>query len=551
MNASEKTQKVIYYHERTKHLPGRYARSAGFMDWANEPFPFRAFEGAPLIRLPLKEKDPETGHDDMYRRIGVSSKPMTINNIGKCLELSLALSAWKSFGNNRWSLRINPSSGNLHPTEAYLILPPLPESESKGTISHYNPLYHALEIRASFNKHLWEQLSGSEEGKDFFIALTSIYWREAWKYGERAFRYCNLDMGHALAAISFSASLLGWRVSAVTSLSADDMDKLIGFQKTDWQAFEREYTDILLYIHKGDKEKKPLQISRNCIDSFNRLAFIGKPNRLSKGHENWQIIDKVSLMTEATGNVPSYCVYSEKPFISQDKEKKEAAGIIRQRRSAQSYDGKTFIDKEVFLALLDKTIPRHRCAPFDAGAGEVNVHLFIFVHLVKGLEQGIYFLNRKGEDPGFMKTICRPDFFWERDHAIPENFPLFLLKKGDYRSETAMLSCQQGIAGDGVFSLGMLGRFRGTVEKDPSNYRRLFHECGMIGQVLYLEAEFAGLRGTGIGCFYDDAVHDLLGIKDNTFQSLYHFTVGKPLEDKRLSTLPPYHHLVKSNKILT
>jgi hypothetical protein len=68
-------------------------------------------------------------------------------------------------------------------------------------------------------------------------------------------------------------------------------------------------------------------------------------------------------------------------------------------------------------------------------------------------------------------------------------------------------------------------------------------ECGLLGQVLYLEAEAAGLRGTGIGCFFDDAVHDLLGIRDTTWQSLYHFTVGGPLEDARLRTEPPYRHL--------
>jgi hypothetical protein len=39
----------------------------------------------------------------------------------------------------------------------------------------------------------------------------------------------------------------------------------------------------------------------------------------------------------------------------------------------------------------------------------------------------------------------------------------------------------------------------------------------MIGQVLYLEAEAHGLRGTGIGCFFDDAVHDLLGFENNAF----------------------------------
>jgi hypothetical protein len=51
------------------------------------------------------------------------------------------------------------------------------------------------------------------------------------------------------------------------------------------------------------------------------------------------------------------------------------------------------------------------------------------------------------------------------------------------------------------------------------------------------------VRGTGIGCFFDDAVHELLGLVDDRYQSLYHFTVGHPLEDPRLTTLPPYSHL--------
>jgi hypothetical protein len=75
------------------------------------------------------------------------------------------------------------------------------------------------------------------------------------------------------------------------------------------------------------------------------------------------------------------------------------------------------------------------------------------------------------------------------------------------------------------------------------NYRYLFWETGFIGQVLYLEAEAAGVRGTGIGCYFDDSVHETLGIKDETFQSLYHFTIGTPLVDNRLQTLPAYAHL--------
>lgn len=68
----------------------------------------------------------------------------------------------------------------------------------------------------------------------------------------------------------------------------------------------------------------------------------------------------------------------------------------------------------------------------------------------------------------------------------------------------------------------------------------------MIGQVLYLEAEASGLRGTGIGCFFDDEVHHLLGLgsaANASWQTLYHFTIGGPMDDQRLGTEPAYGHL--------
>jgi hypothetical protein len=70
-------------------------------------------------------------------------------------------------------------------------------------------------------------------------------------------------------------------------------------------------------------------------------------------------------------------------------------------------------------------------------------------------------------------------------------------------------------------------------------YRNLYWEAGMIGQVLYLEAEAAGARSTGIGCYFDDPVHQILGLEGNRFQDLYHFTVGVHVEDPRLQTLTP------------
>jgi hypothetical protein len=83
-------------------------------------------------------------------------------------------------------------------------------------------------------------------------------------------------------------------------------------------------------------------------------------------------------------------------------------------------------------------------------------------------------------------------------------------------------------------------------EETKHHYERYARSAGYMdweNQVLYLEAEAYGFRGTGIGCFFDDAVHEVLGIEGHQYQSLYHFTVGKPIEDPRLTTYPPYSRL--------
>jgi hypothetical protein len=136
-------------------------------------------------------------------------------------------------------------------------------------------------------------------------------------------------------------------------------------------------------------------------------------------------------------------------------------------------------------------------------------------------------------------------FGWERPEACPSELPLFLLEEGDSRSLARFVSCQQTIASESAFSMGMIGLFEGSLGAGAWWYRRLFWEAGVLGQVLYLEAEAAGLRGTGIGCYFDDVVHDLLGLEGRRFRDLYHFTLGGPVDDPRLATRPAYPDAVR------
>ena len=135
----------------------------------------------------------------------------------------------------------------------------------------------------------------------------------------------------------------------------------------------------------------------------------------------------------------------------------------------------------------------------------------------------------------------RDGFSWEKPAACPESLELYRLAAGDIRLFIKQASCNQSIASDGCFAAAMIAEFEKPLrELGAWFYPRLHWECGMIGQNLYLGAEMSGLRGCGIGCYLDDTVHEMLGIKDMAYQDLYHFTAGYAVDDPRLTTLPAY-----------
>jgi len=392
----------------------------------------------------------------------------------------------------------------------------------------------------------WQTLVEGLPDPCLLVGLTSIYWRESWKYGERAFRYCNLDVGHAIGAIAFAARILGWETRMLGDVADDVVGRLLGIHLQ--SGIEAEHADcLLLCVPAGLEPAMAARISGDWKTRIPDADFMGDPNSLSKDHHPWPIIEVVS---QATRNDNSQSISSKTMQSDQPPESNGSIGerghsaeqIIRQRRSAVDMDGQTMLDRDAFFRILQRTLPTH--FPFASLSWNPWVSLAIFVHRVKDLEPGLYLLVRSESHHTSLRDSLKSDFLWQKPEGCPSNLNLFCLLSGDVQREAKMISCHQDIASHGVFSLGMLARFEAALRHlGPQGYPRLFWECGLIGQVLYLEAEAAGVRGTGIGCFFDDTMHDILGITDETWQSLYHFTVGAPILDQRLMTHPPYAHL--------
>ncbi|XP_020585650.1 uncharacterized protein LOC110028232 [Phalaenopsis equestris] len=566
-------RQAIIYHNQTKHsLTSGYARGPRGLDWANQPNPFLRFLSSPL--LPLLHLSPQPGDSPSYYSLFSHSppappQPLSHSTLSRLLYDSLSLSAWKTTGFSTWSLRVNPSSGNLHPTEAHVLCPPLPPLSTEPFLAHYSPKDHTLELRA----YVPSDHAPIPDGESFFfLALSSIFWREAWKYGERAFRYCNHDIGHAIAAVAIAAASLGWDVRLLDGLGHDDLHCFLGLDSANPSSpqqlpdrpvrgrfpwIESQHPDCVLVIFPfGRPPAIEYQSLSAAFSGFSSLKWMGKPNSLSKDHVYWDIIYRTAEAVKkpiTAGEGFSVNPLHPSALISENLYKKiSVRELVRKRRSAVDMDGVQVMERNTFYQILLHCLPsgqlgpgekqgKQFALPFRTMTWDAEVHAVLFVHRVKDLLPGLFFLVRNEEHFDRLKMAMNSEFEWERPEGCPDGLPLYRLATGDCVELAKQLSCHQDIAADGCFSLGMVAHFEPVLrEKNAWMYPRLFWETGVLGQILYLEAHAVGISATGIGCYFDDDVHRVLGLKGLEFQSLYHFTIGSPVLDKRIMSLPAY-----------
>jgi SagB-type dehydrogenase family enzyme len=545
---------VVAYHERTKHHYHRYAASLGYLDWATQPDPFRRFVGAPLLPLTFVPVGPEPRYEPVFEHGHVVPAPVDRMSISRLFYDALALSAWKQAGAARWSLRVNPSSGNLHPTEGYLIAGPIVGLHTRPAVYHYAPFKHALELRTELSECAWLVLSAPLPPTAVLIGLTSIHWRESWKYGERAFRYCHHDAGHAIGCVAVAAAGLGWEARLLESLTDAELAVLLGVH--DQAGVEAEHPDCLMAILPQGagftvEVQRAFAMSPALRDELRAARWSGVPNRLSSDHHPWPVIDEVAAATEKVAPA-SDAFWIPSTFENTSLEIGDSPlalrRIVHQRRSAVALDGHTGITRDAFYQILLKVMPGSRQVPFTTLPWRPCVDLLLFVHRVAGLTPGLYALLRDPARKDALRGAMDRDFAWTPPETCPASLPLFLLAEGDVRRAAQQTSCDQEIAAAGAFAAAMLTEYRASLEAfGPWFYRRLYWETGVVGQVLYLEAEATGIRATGIGCFFDDLTHRVFGLTGDRFQVLYHFTMGGPVDDPRLQTHPPYQHMARAH----
>ncbi|MGB5440049.1 MAG: SagB/ThcOx family dehydrogenase, partial [Gammaproteobacteria bacterium] len=304
-------------------------------------------------------------------------------------------------------------------------------------------------------------------------------------------------------------------------------------------AREPEEPDMLIACMPGHRAETLPGLPAALLQSFASLAWLGEPNLLSPAHLDWGIDSFAAGLRKPQ----TACVYE--PFANPPQSFSPAPRavalrrIIRQRRSAVAMDRETRLSRNDFYRMLDRTLAAADGVPFNTLPWKSELHIVLMVHRVDDIPAGLYLLVRDPAQTEVLQHALTEADPWYRPPGCPQQLPLYCLMERDTRAAARAISCRQDIASDGCFSVAMLAAFSEPLQHyGPWFYPRLYWEAGMIGQLLYLEAEAAGIRSTGIGCFFDDPMHELLGLTGRDFQDIYHFTVGGAVEDTRLTTEP-------------
>ena len=544
--SNQNTERPFAYHHATKHTFDSVRANAHFLDWRNQPNPFRIYDGAPLIPLPVDPGFPDLGTFAAMQALpgraasldgDAPEYPDAIQLdaawLSRLLWHSMAVSAWKKIPRtqDRYSLRVNPSSGNLHPTETHLATRGF--AGVHDGLYHYRADRHALELRSR----------GDETGEisraldlpwaaesPLIVALTSIFWREAWKYRDRAYRYCCHDLGHAMISLLLAARALGLAGGVVAHFSDLRVARALGLQ----QDSDEAPMAFLIFPPQPLIRRAP----RDAAEP--RQSFAGVANELSAEEVPYHLLlgmHRSTLLPDPPGPLPrvseadASIAFSDAPQPRQPARDAPLGATVRRRRSALDFDSRTApMERADFEQLLDFATRDWRAdwrgnfggprEPASAARGTDFVSLFLYVHRVRDCEPGVY--------------------RWHPAARVLEQ-----VHSGSVERVAAYLSLEQSLAGNACFAVSMIADLARVARAFGNRgYRYAHFEAGAIGQRLYVGAEALGWSATGIGAFYDDDVHRYLGFLDEEAKSadaralprqvIYHFAVGRAVPDPRI-----------------
>ena len=452
-----------------------------YIDLKSKPALYKAYPGLPRIPLP---DAPSLDSPTLACIVGptpASDSGFGLPELAQLLHYSAGLirrSEIPSAGEVHY--RAAASAGALYPVELYVVCGGLP-GLSAG-VYHYAPAENALVMlrEGDFRRHLAQ--AAADEGLaqcGAAIVCSTVFWRSAWKYRTRGYRYCFWDNGTVLSNLLAAANGMGRPARIIAGFVDSELDRLLGLDG------EREASACLVAVAQGSppSEDPPDEIEAVApgllgdehLLNYPESELLHAASRLQHAGEvrEWRGAPPSGGQPVAAA-APAHAPAIESAFLGQ---------VITKRGSTRRFARETF-PAEQFAALLQASTAR---APTDYAPSEAGglIDTYLIVNAIEGITPGSYFYA-PGEagGPGQLE----------------------LLSEGEYREEAGHLCFEQALAADASAVAFFMTDLEAVLERYGNRgYRTAQLEAGVLGGRMYLASHSLGLGATGM-TFFDDAV---------------------------------------------
>jgi SagB-type dehydrogenase family enzyme len=473
------------YHQATKHSSVSIQQDPHYLDWNNQPAPFKIY--ANLKPIPLPSELPETAKSalEAIEGVGVIRDGEIIpdlRQIAYLLYYSAGITKKLVYPRQSIYFRAAACAGALYPIEMYLVCADLPGLEAG--VYHFSPADFALR-RLREGDHRGFLIRACGDAPDIqkapaVLAYTAITWRSSWKYRARSYRYHFWDNGTILANTLAACTALGLPAEVVMVFVDEDLNHLLGIdgaqekslallpvgQLDDTPQQVGEVSELHLQVEPLSAQRRDYPL----IDEMHQASMLGDVQEL----DQWRDVDnRLKSYPYPAGE------YRLNPLDRSAYPDRSLEEVILRRGSARRFEREalTLAELSTMLELATSSFP----SDWRTGESGFFNDLYINVHAVEGLPSGAY-------------------------RYQPGEGQLVLIGPGDFRQHSAHLCLDQPLGGTASATLFFIADLESILERYGNRgYRLVQMEAGIIGGKLYLIAYALGRGATGL-TFFDDEV---------------------------------------------
>jgi SagB-type dehydrogenase family enzyme len=492
MSAYRNIDEAWNYHDATKHSYASVRNNLHYLDWANQPLPFKAYTAPEPLPLPREVRQSGVAAlsaiaESLRAEPGAANAAPDLASLAQLLYLSAGITRQRKHSGGEIYFRAAACTGALYEVELYIVCGNLADLEAG--VYHFSPAEFALrQLRSGDFRSALHDATGGETAiahAPVTILCTCTYWRNAWKYQARTYRHFGWDNGTLLANLLAVATALGMPAKVVCGFVDADVNRLLDVDAKREVAFSLVALGHLVDLPQPPAQQFPsglpalhletVPLSRNeTVYPAMREMHAASSLQSAEGVASWRGETPQTKLPPPTGRIIPL-----RPASDAEMPRDAIEQVILRRGSARKF-AQVPIELAQLSTILDRAT-RGLPADFLEPQGVLLNDLYVIVNAVEGIEPGAYVFHREPQ-------------------------ALECLKTGNFRAEAGRLGLDQQLPADAAANIFFLADLHKIFARFGNRgYRAAQLEAGILSGKLYLAAYAQRVSATGL-TFYDDEV---------------------------------------------